>query len=226
MSGDELDRAREEVAATSRELARQRLVLGTAGNVSVRVGDLVALTATGVTLATATADDVTVVGLDGRHHSGRLQPTSELGIHLGVYRDSDATAVVHAHSEAAVALSLVTDELPVVHYQQLLLGGKLTLVPFAPFGTEELTAATRAALRHTRAAILAHHGTVAVGSSLQQALGNAVLLEWLCRVYLRAAAVATPRPMTDEQLQAVVEEAVRTGYGQTRPVDHGRTAES
>ncbi|MFD1811843.1 class II aldolase/adducin family protein, partial [Rhodococcus gannanensis] len=204
MTGHDLDLARAEVAATSRELARQGLVLGTAGNVSVRVGDLVALTATGVTLATATADDVTVVDLDGRHRSGLLQPTSELGIHLGVYRDSDAAAVVHAHSEAAVALSLVADELPVVHYQQLLLGGKLTVVPFAPFGTEELTASTLTALRHARAAILAHHGTVAVGSSLQQALDNAVLLEWLCRVYLKAAAVATPRSMTDAQLQAVV----------------------
>lgn len=219
MTGHELDLARAEVAATSRELARQGLVLGTAGNVSVRMGDLVALTATGVTLATATADDVTVVDLDGRHRGGLLQPTSELGIHLGVYRDSDATAVVHAHSEAAVALSLVADELPVVHYQQLLLGGKLTVVPFAPFGTEELTTATLDALRHTRAAILAHHGTVAVGSSLAQALDNAVLLEWLCRVYLKAAAVATPRSMTDAHLQAVIEEAVRTGYGRTRPVD-------
>ncbi|EME22323.1 class II aldolase/adducin family protein [Rhodococcus triatomae] len=219
MTGDELDLARTEVAATSRELARQGLVLGTAGNVSVRVGDLVALTATGVTLASATTEDVTVVDLDGRHHSGLLQPTSELGIHLGVYRDSDASAVVHAHSEAAVALSLVADELPVVHYQQLLLGGKLTVVPFAPFGTEELTASTLAALRHARAAILAHHGTVAVGSSLQQALDNAVLLEWLCRVYVTAAAVAPPRSMTDAHLQAVVEEAVRTGYGRTRPVD-------
>ncbi|MEV6320770.1 class II aldolase/adducin family protein [Nocardia sp. NPDC051787] len=214
----EIDAARAAVAETSRQLAARHLVLGTAGNVSTRVGDLVAVTATGVTLADTTADHVTVVDLDGHHHAGHLRPTSELEIHLGVYRSSQAHAVVHTHSPAVVSLSLITTELPVVHYQQLLLGGPLPVVPFAAFGTEELASTTLAALRHRTAAILANHGSVAVGNSLDAAFDNAVLLEWLCRVYLDAAAVAPPASLTDAQIQEVVQVAFRTGYGSTHPI--------
>lgn len=218
MSDSDLEAVREAVAATSRRLAAHNLVLGTAGNISARVGDLVAVTATGVVLADATAEQVTVVDLSGHPHRGQLEPTSELDIHLGIYRRGDANAVVHAHSPGAVSLSLIAEELPVVHYQQLLLGGVVPIVPFAPFGTEELANATLAALQHKSAAILAHHGSVATGASLDAALNNVLLLEWLCRVYLDAAAVAPPTSLTDTQLQAVIDVAVRTGYGSTRPI--------
>ncbi|WP_280438064.1 class II aldolase/adducin family protein [Nocardia carnea] len=219
MNGNELAAVRESVAETSRKLHAHELVLGTAGNVSARVGDLIAITATGATLATATPDDITVVDLTGKIHLGRLRPTSELKIHLGIYRSSEAGAVVHAHSPKAVSLSLVTDELPVIHYQQLLLGGALPVVPFAPFSTDELAASTLSALEHKSAAILAHHGSVAVGATLDKALDNALLLEWLCQIYLDAAAVQPPASLTDEQLRAVVETAVRTGYGTTHTAD-------
>ncbi|MBF6207357.1 class II aldolase/adducin family protein [Streptomyces gardneri] len=214
----EIDTARAAVAEISRQLAARDLVLGTAGNVSTRVGDLVAVTATGVSLADTTTDHVTVVDLDGHHHAGHLRPTSELEIHLGVYRSSQTHAVVHTHSPAVVSLSLITTELPVIHYQQLLLGGPLPVVPFTTFGTEELASKTLAALRDRTAAILAHHGSVAVGNSLDTAFDNAVLLEWLCRVYLDAAAVAPPASLTDAQIQEVVEVAIRTGYGSTHPI--------
>lgn len=219
MSDTDLEEVREAIARTGHQLAAHNLVLGTAGNISARIGDLVAVTATGVTLADATARDVTVVDLSGNQHSGRLRPTSELEIHLGVYRSSDARAVVHAHSPGAVSLSLIAEELPVVHYQQLLLGGALPIVPFAPFGTKELASATLTALQHKNAAILAHHGSVAVGASLDAALDNVLLLEWLCRIYLDAAPIARPAPLTDTQLQAVIEVAIRTGYGSTPAID-------
>ncbi|WP_062993086.1 class II aldolase/adducin family protein [Nocardia anaemiae] len=218
MISKDIQQVRAAVAEASRQLAGHDFVLGTAGNVSARVGDLVAVTASGIALAEATADDVTVVDLDGNHHAGHLRPTSEIEIHLGVYRSSHQLAVVHTHSPAAISVSLIASELPVIHYQQLLLGGAVPVVPFAAFGSEELASSTLAALRQKNAAILANHGSVTVGDSLETALDNAVLLEWSSRIYLDAAAVGAPRPLTDAQLQDVVQAAVRTGYGSTHPI--------
>src|SRR5207302_7711152 len=83
---------REEVAAACRRLAAEGLVLGTAGNVSARRGDEVAVTPTGAVLAELEPEQVSVVHLDGRQIDGELAPTSELDLHLGVYRRYDAGA--------------------------------------------------------------------------------------------------------------------------------------
>src|SRR5436190_23241760 len=107
MAGPTLDREREQVAAACRRLAAEGLVVGTAGNVSARADDRVAISATGAVLADATPEQVTVVDLDGEVVAGDLQPTSELDLHLGVYRRYDAGAVVHTHAATATALSCV-----------------------------------------------------------------------------------------------------------------------
>lgn len=212
-TSDQVDLAREVVVTSSHELAASNLVLGTAGNVSTRVGDLIAVTATGAVLADMTFDDIAIVDLSGTQIEGKYKPTSELEIHLGVYRSSAASAVVHAHSSAAVSFSLISDELPVVHYQQLALGGSIPVVPFSPFGTKALAVNTLKALTHKNAAILAHHGTVTTGSSLESAVYNAILLEWLCQLYLQAAAVRLPRALNDQELKAVMDVVADSEYG-------------
>src|SRR5436305_3886013 len=106
---------RERVASAARRLAAEGLVLGTAGNVSERTRDLVAVTPTGAVLEQLSPDRVPLVDLDGRVVEGELEPTSELFLHLGIYREFDAGAVVHAHSPIATAPSCVLDELPVIH---------------------------------------------------------------------------------------------------------------
>lgn len=212
---------RASVAAASRTLAEHGLLIGTAGNVSARSGDVVAVTATGAVLADATVDDVTVVDLSGAVVEGSLAPTSELALHLGVLRAAPAdrvAAVVHTHAPKATALSLVLDELPVVHYQQLTLGGALRVAPFHAFGTPELAATVGAALDGRLAALMANHGAVALGPDLAGAIENALLLEWLADLYLRAAVVGVPRPLDDAQQQAVIAHATRLGYGTTKRV--------
>ncbi|ROO85112.1 L-fuculose-phosphate aldolase [Actinocorallia herbida] len=211
--------ARAAVAAASRTLAEEGLLIGTAGNVSLRftgpTGEEVAVTATGVVLAGTTAEQVTVLGLDGDHLEGDLAPTSEVDLHLGVLRERGG-AVVHTHSPAATALSLVLDELPCVHYQQLTIGGSVRIAPFAVFGTRELADSVRAALVGKQAAILANHGTVAVGGDLAKAVENALLLEWAADLYTRAGALGEPRALTEAQQIAVIEAALATGYGTTK----------
>lgn len=207
---------REQVAAAARRLAAEGLLIGTAGNVSARDGDRIAVTGTGVVLADCTADDVTVVSPDGTVLEGRLVPTSELDLHLGVYAGSAAAAVVHTHAPYSTAVACVLDELPVLHYQQLLLGGAVRVAPYATFGTPELATGALAALDGRQAALLASHGSVAVGSSLDKAVENALLLEWLAALHHRASALGTPRVLSEGQQLDVIAQALATSYGTTQ----------
>lgn len=215
-----LREVREEVAQAARRLAAEGLLIGTAGNVSTRDGNLVAVTGTGVVLADCSAEEVTVVDSDGRVVEGSLLPTSELDLHLGVYADTGAAAVVHTHAPYSTALACVLDELPVLHYQQLLLGGAVRVAPYATFGTPELAARVRDALADRQAALMANHGSVAIGASLAQAVDHALLLEWLAQLHHRASALGTPRRLTEDQQAAVIEAAVRRSYGTTQEAPH------
>jgi L-fuculose-phosphate aldolase len=222
MARPTLEREREQVAAACRRLADERLVVGTAGNVSARAGDHVAISATGAVLADATADEVTVVDMDGRVAAGALAPTSELDLHLGVYRRYDAGAVVHTHAPMATALSCVLDdELPCVHYQMLLLGGPVRVAPYATFGTPELAEGVLDALDGRTGALMANHGAITQGTDLDTAVDLSLLLEWACTVYWRAAAIGSPRALDEQQRQAVVTAALERGYGTTKPAEGG-----
>jgi L-fuculose-phosphate aldolase len=214
----DLGPARQRVALAARRLAAEGLVIGTAGNVSERVGERVAVTPTGAALDALTADDVAVVDLAGAHVEGTLAATSELDLHLGVYTRFAAGAVVHTHAPMATALSCVLDELPCVHYQLLLLGGPVRVAPYRTFGTPELAEVTLEALEGRAAALMANHGAIAHGHDLDAAVQQSLLLEWGCTLYWRAAAVGTPRVLDEQARADVVDAAVARGYGTTRPV--------
>lgn len=216
-----MELARGRVAQAARSLADEGLVLGTAGNVSERVDDLVAVTPTGAVLEHLTSEQVAVVDLDGQPVEGELEPTSELGLHLGIYREQGAGAVVHTHAPMATALSCVLDELPVIHYHQLALGGPVRVARYETFGTEELARATLEALDGRQAALMANHGAIVSGADMSAAVENALLLEWLCGVYWHAAALGTPRALTNEQCRAVVLQSAARRYGHT----HTRSGE-
>jgi L-fuculose-phosphate aldolase len=208
---------RERIAAACRRLAAAGLVRGTAGNVSVRAGDAVAITPTGAKLEALHATEVTVIDLEGRVVAGDLAPTSELDLHLGVYARYGAGAVVHTHAPVSTALSCVLDELPCVHYEMLLLGGPVRVAPYQTFGTPELAAAALEALEGRTAALLANHGTIAFGADLDGAVHATELLEWASTLYWRAASVGTPRVLDEAARQAVIDVAVARNYGTTRP---------
>lgn len=214
-----MDEIRGDIMAACHRLAGEGLVVGTAGNVSVRRGDLVALTATGVVLADATADDVTIVDLDGEIVAGELRPTSEAGLHLSVHRKFGDGAVVHTHAPASTALACVLDELPVIHYQLLALGGAVPVIEFHPFGTPELADAVSAAMTHKNAVLMANHGAVSRGTTLAEAMDRTFVLEWACDLYARALTLGTPKTLTQQQQQAVIEVALKLRYGKPQPVN-------
>jgi L-fuculose-phosphate aldolase len=217
-SSSALGQERAAVADACRRLGAEGLLIGTAGNVSLRVGERVAITATGAVLAELTAEQVTVVDLDGKVVAGTLRPTSELDLHLGVHRRHGAGAVVHTHAPMATAVACVLDELPCFHYQLLALGGTVRVAPYATFGTPELAESVLAALDGRSAALMANHGAVTHASTLGKAVEHALLLEWACGVYQRAAAMGRPRVLDEQQQRAVIEAALARDYGTTHPV--------
>jgi L-fuculose-phosphate aldolase len=204
---------REAIVATCQDLSRAGLVVGTAGNVSVRSGDVVAVTPTGVRYAALTPDQVGVHRLDGTPVEATLAPTSELPLHLAIYAARpDAGAIVHTHSPAATALSTLVDQVPAVHYYLAMFGGPVRVAPYATYGTDSLARGAVEALRDRTACLLGNHGAVSIGPSLAGVHELSGYLEWLCDVYLRASSAGTPRLLPSEEIATVA--AKLTGYGQ------------
>jgi L-fuculose-phosphate aldolase len=204
---------RESIVVACRRLAWDRLVVGTAGNVSVRAGDQVAVTPSGVSYDELTPGVVGVHGLDGAPIEASFEPTSELPLHLAVYAATGARAIVHTHSVAATALSCVVDEVPPVHYYTAFFGGVVRVAPYAEYGTEALASAAVAALDGRTGCLLGNHGAIALGDTLAQAYDRALYLEWLSDVALRALSSGlAPRVLDKEQLTSVA--ARLAEYGQ------------
>jgi L-fuculose-phosphate aldolase len=209
-----LEHERAKLAAACRRLSDEGLVVGTAGNVSVRSGDHLAVTCSGGVFGEMSADDMPVVDLSGEVVHGELKPTSELELHLALYERMGAGAVVHTHAPVATALSCVVDEVPAVHYQMLMFGGSLRVAPYATFGTSELAENVLATLEGRSSALMQNHGAISFGGDLDFAVEAALLVEWSCRLYWTARTLGEPSVLTDEQLADVAEQVQRLSYGQ------------
>lgn len=198
-----LDDARRDLVSFGRRMGPDGLATLTSGNLSCRVGDLVAVTPRGVDYERTEPGHICIVDLDGRPVDAALGPSTELPMHLTVYRLTHAAAVVHTHSPLATALGTVVDELPPVHYLVALLGGPVRVAPYATPGSDELAEHMGAGLAGRSAVLLGNHGAITVGDTLEQAYGRAVLLEWLCGVYYRARLMGEPRLLADEEIAKV-----------------------
>jgi L-fuculose-phosphate aldolase len=197
--------ARQTVAETGRRMITEKLVEGTAGNISIRVDDLVAISPTTIPYEKIEATDVCVVDLEGNvvESDGRRRPSSEVPMHLSIYRNTEARAIVHHHGLRSAALSTVFDVVPAIHYYTVQLGGALRVADYACFGSDRLAETVLRALENRNAALMQNHGAVAYGDTLEQAYQRARLVEWLCAMYIDAASVGTPRQLTDAELDEV-----------------------
>lgn len=200
---------RQRLCEIGRRMVETGLVLGTSGNISIRRDQWVAVSPGGVALDALTPADCPVLDMSGEVLEGERKPSSEVPMHLAIYESTGTSAVVHTHSQYAVVVSSTMDELPPIHYNALLLGGLIHVAPYATYGTPELAAHVRTALRGKQAALMQNHGAVAIGHSVEQALEGARLLEWLCTVYVQAKMVGEPRILSEEELVAVIERAAQ-----------------
>ena len=207
-----LQAEREELVAVGRSMVPDGLCIGTAGNLSIRAGELVVVTPSGIRYDELEADAMCVLDLDGHVVEAPSPPSSEVPMHLAVYRTTNATAVVHTHSPYATVLSTVVDELPNVHYVIAGLGGRVRVAPYSTFGSEELAASMTRGLEGRSAVILQNHGTITHGRSLRQAYDRAMTLEWLATTYWRAKVFGDPHLLPDEEIERVRQAARTKGY--------------
>jgi L-fuculose-phosphate aldolase len=196
------------------QLVADRLVVGSAGNISVRLGDTIVMTPSGLNYDQVTAESVNVMDLDGAILAGTGRRSSEWPMHRRIYDLApDAGAVVHTHSPFAVAVSTICDEVPAVHYSVLRLGGHtIRVAPYTTFGSDGLAGNVAGALDGRTGALLQNHGTIAYGATLAEAYDRAQLLEWMCEVYWRARIAGTPRILSADELDAVSDAARRHRY--------------
>ncbi len=207
-----LTTARAELVRYGARLVADRLAVGSAGNLSVRIGETVAITPSGLAYEALRPADICLVG-PGTAGAGTRRPSSETPMHLAVYAATGAAAVVHTHSPEVVALSAACTELPAVHYAITALGGPVAVAPYQRFGSAGLAAAAVRAAGQRSAVILQNHGAVTWGGSLDQAYQRAVLLEWLAQVYRLARCHGEPRILSAAELAEVTAEMARIGYG-------------
>ncbi len=215
------------IAQFGRRMTNDRLVVGTSGNLSIRTGDLMAVTPTGHAYETLTPELVGVHHLDGSAVEGELAPTSELPIHQLIYEHTDAVAVVHTHSTAATVVSTLVEELPTIHYILAVMGGPIRVAPYARFGSQELADNVLGAIEGRSGVLLANHGAVTYGPTIESAYDRALYLEWVAEVWLRAHALApafTPH-ILDETEMADVYAKIQGIYATTgRPRDPSASA--
>jgi L-fuculose-phosphate aldolase len=194
----------------ARRVAQAGLVLGSAGNVSLRTDDRILITRRGCELDALVPEDCVEVTLDRAAVANGVgsrtpQPSSELPLHSAIYAATEAGAIVHTHSHYATVLGTIVHELPAVHYAVIRFGGPVRVAPYRTFGTEELARVVIDALEDRTAALMANHGAVAIGRDMTTAVSTAIHLEWLASIYYHAILCGTPSILSSDELDGVRE---------------------
>lgn len=217
-------RAREaarDVVRCCRSLWEAGLIAGTDGNVSVRLGPgRVLVTPQGMIKSELRPDDLVEVDLDGSRTRGCREPTTELDLHLRVYRRrEDCGAVVHAHPPTATGFAVAGQGLPGDVLPEIaLLMGEVPCVPYATSGTPALGDAAEPYLDRHVALLLANHGALTWGRDLAQARIRMETLEHGARILLAARALGGVNQLTREQIDVLERMRGNPSHGQN---DHG-----
>lgn len=218
-----LQGAREQLLVISLQLCSLGLNRGTSGNVSVRAlndsgqsGFLI--TPSGMAVDKMMPADMVWMNFAG-HAEGRCQPSSEWQFHLDILQQrNEVNAVVHTHSMFAATLSTLRKDVPAFHYMIALAGGNdIRCAPYALFGSKLLSENALSALQDRKACLLANHGMIAVGATLEKALSVALEVETLCEQYQRALQIGEPHILSDEEMQEVKEKFKSYGAWVNKP---------
>jgi L-fuculose-phosphate aldolase len=203
-------RLRQELIAAAREMNRSGLNQGTSGNLSVRSGNGMLITPSGLPYDQLETGDIPYVEDRGEaqpHIDGGRKPSSEWRIHRDVYRARpDALAILHAHPVHSTALACLGKPLPAFHYMVAVAGGRdIRCAAYATFGSQTLSDHVLEALEGRRACLMANHGVLAIANDLAGALALAQEVEQLARSYLQCLAAGEPVILDDAEMDRVLE---------------------
>jgi L-fuculose-phosphate aldolase len=211
------EKAREKVARAGARMARAGLVVGTWGNVSYRVSheDLAAITPSGMPYDALMPRDIVVVDLKGNVVEGERKPSTELELHLAIYRARpEVCAVMHTHSVFASAMAAARMPIPpMVEDLAQIIGGEVPVAEYGPAGSRELAGKVVEALGESNAVLLANHGMVGVGVDLEEAFNVCQIVEKAAQIYLWASLAGTPVALSRSEVVKLRKDYL-TVYGQ------------
>ena len=198
---------RMQLTMAARRLAATGMNTGTAGNLSARQPNGYLITPSAVAYDAMGPEDLVFMGDDWTHSGGQRPASSEWRLHRDFYRQRpEVHAVVHTHSPYATTLATLRRAIPAFHYEVALAGGSdIRCADYQTFGTSQLSEATMGAMEGRNACLLANHGLVAVGTSLEEAVGLAEKVEALARMYWQALQIGEPALLDEVEMARVVE---------------------
>ena len=196
---------RRDVIKTCLSMNAQRINQGTSGNVSVRTGEGFLITASGIPYDRMKPHHIVEMDLDGGY-VGDFLPSTEWRMHMDIFRARpEAGAIVHVHSAYATALACLRKDVPAFHYMIGVTGGtSLRVSDYAEFGTQELSDTMLKAMEGRTACLLANHGQICFGPTLDKALWLAGEIEHLCHQYWAASLAGKPVILGDAQMVSVL----------------------
>ena len=205
-----------EIIKAALYLKKQRLTPGHTGNVSQRFENGMLITPTGMSYEGLTAKDIVYVSNNGHWDKNGLAPSSEWQFHLAAYKaNPSVNALVHTHSNYATTLACAGKEIPAFHYMIAAAGGDtIPLVPYAIFGSKELSDNVAKAFQTRKACLMAHHGMLAGEKNLEKAIELTEIVEDLSHQYLAVCQLGAPKLLSKSQMEEVLEK-FKT-YGQQK----------
>jgi len=186
---------------------------GASGNLSIRIGDALLVTPSGMAYDEMRPEDVVEMTFDGAW-AGERKPSSEWRVHRDILAGRpDVDSVLHAHPTFSTVLAVHSRGIPAFHYMVSVAGGAdIRCAPYATFGTQEFSDLAVAALKGRFACLLAHHGMIAVGKTPKKALKLAVEVEALARQYVHALALGDPPLLSADEMGRVLDKMRALGY--------------
>ena len=207
--------ARRAVIETALAMSRSGLSPGRSGNVSCRWKSGMLITPTGMAYEEISSGDIVFVDSKGEVPAKKSRkPSSEWRFHLAAYRARpDMNAVVHTHSLNATVLACAGKPIPAFHYMVAVAGGDdIPLAPYDTFGTQELARHVAKGLFHRNACLMANHGQIAIGATLQSALELAREVEVLAEQYCKVLTLGQPILLSKDEMARVLKRF--KNYGQ------------
>jgi L-fuculose-phosphate aldolase len=196
---------RKDVIKTCLAMNEEGINQGTSGNVSVRTDEGFLITASGIPYKKMKPEHVVEMDLEGGYR-GEYFPSTEWRMHMDIFKARpEAKAIVHVHSTYATAMACLRKEIPAFHYMIGIAGGSsLRVSDYAEFGTQELSDTMLKAMEGRSGCLLANHGQICFGDTLDKALWRAGEIEALCHQYWASLLAGKPVILADTEMSTVL----------------------
>ena len=205
-----MSKLKTDVIRYSKKLNITNLSALRSGNISVRAKekgvDGFYITPSGMKYDSLKTKDIVFVSLKGIFDKKKNKPSSEWRFHQDIYvNKKEAKSIVHAHSTCATAVSTHQKNIPAFHYMVAVAGGEdLKCTKYATFGTKELSRNILKALKNRSACLIANHGQVAFGNSLEKTFELAQEIENICHQYINALRIGIPKILSKKEMKIVL----------------------